>query len=219
MRFSFIFLVVIGIFFGPLPPRIMSQLEYTYEQPQEEIHGLAGIIILGGAFNRPAMAHTHHLVYTSAAGRMLDAILLAKKYPGVPLILTGGGRIVDNVASEAEIMADILKSVGFTSDQFVLESQSRNTYENALFLKQKLRPRPTQKWLLVTSAAHMRRAVAFFEHHGFVVVPYPVDYHTRRPTQNLWPGSLFHIQNSLFWPWILHEIYGYWYFKWYGSKK
>ena len=39
-------------------------------------------------------------------------------------------------------------------------------------------PKPGQRWLLVTSAWHMPRAMAAFRKAGFQVEPWPVDYRT-----------------------------------------
>jgi uncharacterized SAM-binding protein YcdF (DUF218 family) len=40
-------------------------------------------------------------------------------------------------------------------------------------------PQPDERWLLVTSASHMPRAVGVFRQVGWPVLPYPVDYRTR----------------------------------------
>ena len=58
----------------------------------------------------------------------------------------------------------------------MLERQSRNTYENAVFSKAMIAPKPGERWLLVTSAYHMPRSVGLFRKAGFPVEPYPVDW-------------------------------------------
>ena len=42
-----------------------------------------------------------------------------------------------------------------------------------------MQPKPGERWLLVTSAHHMPRAVGCFRRIGFDVVPYPVDWRSR----------------------------------------
>jgi uncharacterized SAM-binding protein YcdF (DUF218 family) len=42
-------------------------------------------------------------------------------------------------------------------------------------------PQPGERWLLLTSAFHMPRAVAVFRAVGFPVEPYPVDWRTTGP--------------------------------------
>ncbi len=60
----------------------------------------------------------------------------------------------------------------------MLEDQSRDTWENAVFTKALVKPKPGQRWLLVTSAWHMPRAMGVFRKAGFPVEPWPVDYRT-----------------------------------------
>jgi uncharacterized SAM-binding protein YcdF (DUF218 family) len=60
----------------------------------------------------------------------------------------------------------------------MLENRSRNTAENAAFSKALVAPKPGERWLLVTSAMHMPRAIGAFREAGFPVEAYPVDYQT-----------------------------------------
>ena len=70
------------------------------------------------------------------------------------------------------------ESFGIARDRVTLETRSRNTYENAVFTKALVKPKPGQHWLLVTSAQHMPRAIGCFRRVGFPVEAYPVDWHT-----------------------------------------
>ena len=47
-------------------------------------------------------------------------------------------------------------------------------------------PQPGQRWLLVTSASHMPRAVGTFRRAGFPVIPYPVGYTTSGLPDDYW---------------------------------
>jgi uncharacterized SAM-binding protein YcdF (DUF218 family) len=60
----------------------------------------------------------------------------------------------------------------------VLEGRSRNTRENALFTRALIEPSPGERWLLVTSAFHMPRAVGCFRNVGLALEAYPADYRT-----------------------------------------
>ena len=61
----------------------------------------------------------------------------------------------------------------------ILENRSRNTHENAAFTAALVHPKPGERWLLVTSAWHMPRAVGCFRQAGFTVEAFPVDYRTK----------------------------------------
>ena len=61
----------------------------------------------------------------------------------------------------------------------MLEGEARNTQENATYTAKLLGDGMSGRWVLVTSAYHMPRAVGIFRHNGFDVIPSPVDYRTR----------------------------------------
>jgi uncharacterized SAM-binding protein YcdF (DUF218 family) len=58
-----------------------------------------------------------------------------------------------------------------------MESMSRNTWENAIFSREIIERIGCEKPLLVTSAAHMPRAVAAFDRAGVSVFPVSTDIH------------------------------------------
>jgi uncharacterized SAM-binding protein YcdF (DUF218 family) len=69
------------------------------------------------------------------------------------------------------------------------EDRSRNTYENAIFTRDLVQPKPGQTWLLVTSAMHMPRSIGIFRKAGFNVVAYPTGYRTLGDARD-WRPSL-----------------------------
>jgi uncharacterized SAM-binding protein YcdF (DUF218 family) len=86
-------------------------------------------------------------------------------------------------------MTKIVKGyVWLSRDRIIVERKSRNTTENAAFTKQLVMPKPGERWLLVTSAMHMPRAVGVFRKAGFAVDAYPVGYQTAS-TKDLWTLS------------------------------
>ena len=64
--------------------------------------------------------------------------------------------------------------------RIILENKSRNTAENAAFSKAIANPKPGERWVVITSAAHMPRAMGVFRAAGFDVEAYPVDWRTQR---------------------------------------
>jgi uncharacterized SAM-binding protein YcdF (DUF218 family) len=90
--------------------------------------------------------------------------------------------------NEADFVIHFFENLGVPHDRIIVESKSRNTAENAAFAKQLAMPQPGERWLLVTSAIHMPRAVGAFRKVGFAVDAYPVAYQTASP-QDLWALS------------------------------
>jgi uncharacterized SAM-binding protein YcdF (DUF218 family) len=85
---------------------------------------------------------------------------------------------------ESRAVAEHIQEFGIDPRRLTIEDRSRTTAENATEAARLLKPRPGQRWLLVTSAFHMPRAVGLFRHAGFDVVAIPTDYRTR-------PGGTF----------------------------
>lgn len=134
------------------------------------------IILLGGGteaheFPRP-------LVELNGAGdRVLYAAALYKQ-GAAPRILVSGGSFEKPApqSSPAEEAHQVLLMLGVPSEAMWLETESRNTHENAVNSWEMLAPMGLNKVLLVTSASHMPRAVPLFREQGFEVTPMPTDY-------------------------------------------
>lgn len=139
-----------------------------------------GIIVLGGA-EETLIAEARNVPALNEAGeRILETAMLAWRFPDTRVVFTGGtANILYGGTSEADSARTYLTSLGLSPDRLILEDKSRDTYENALFTRVLLAPKPGERWLLVTSAGHMPRAVGCFRALGFNVLPWPVDYRTR----------------------------------------
>ena len=96
--------------------------------------------------------------------RVEEAIQLADIFPDARLILTG--------ASRSEVA--MIERQGYGADRLAVESAARNTFENAHFAKRIASPNRGERWLAVTSAIHMPRAIGTFVAAGFEVEPWPV---------------------------------------------
>jgi uncharacterized SAM-binding protein YcdF (DUF218 family) len=137
-----------------------------------------GIIILGGAISPEASDARGSVALNEAAERMTAAADLARRYPAARIVFSGGsGRLGGGVA-ESKFVLPLFESFGIAPGRVTLESRSRNTAENARFTKELVQPQPCERWLLVTSAYHMPRAIGVFRREGFAVEAYPVDWRT-----------------------------------------
>src|SRR5262249_43431612 len=68
--------------------------------------------------------------------------------------------------------------LGGHPERVYVESRPQTTFEDALYSAALLKPKPGERWLLVTLAVHMPRAVGCFRLAGFEVEPYPVAIRT-----------------------------------------
>jgi uncharacterized SAM-binding protein YcdF (DUF218 family) len=174
---SLVLIAMIG--FLPLGKVLSLPLENRF--PRWDAAGAAptGIIVLGGAINAHKLATRGEVGINEAAERVVAVPALAKRYPAARIIYSGGdaGLFVHN-GSEADVVTDLFESLGVPASRLILEGRSRNTAENAIYSKALAQPKPGERWLLVTSALHMPRAIGAFRQAGFTVEAYPVDYQT-----------------------------------------
>ncbi len=139
-----------------------------------------GIVVLGGAIDDLTSRDRDTPTLNSAANRMTTFVELARRYPLARLVFTGGsGDIEQGVSNEAEYARILLEQLGLPQERVLFESASRTTWENAVNAAALVAPRPGERWVLVTSASHMPRAVGVFRRVGWTVLPWPVGYQSR----------------------------------------
>lgn len=142
-----------------------------------------GIIVLGGAVETAKWKATGQVHLNDQAERVTEAAVLALRYPQAKVVLAGGGATLGPIGgdtpSEAAAMAALLTQLGIAPARMILEEQSRNTAGNAEFSLALAKPQPAERWLLVTSASHMPRAMAAFARAGWTgLTAWPVDFST-----------------------------------------
>ncbi len=167
---------VIAIF--PVGDAFLSPLEKTYPT-EPEVRKVAGIVVLGGG-ESDIQSNVWFQPNTGDAGdRFITALSLAHKHPEAIVLFTGGSGRLMGGASGAEIAQAIFIGAGLDKSRLILEGASRNTAENAAMSLELAPDNLDGDWLLVTSAFHMRRAVASFCAAGWKnIVPWPTDYRT-----------------------------------------
>lgn len=163
---------------------LTRSLEWRY-LPPEQIPSAGVIVVLGGGTN-PAEYPRSTVEINGAGDRMLYAAQLFHMGKADHLLLSGG-RIdwSSSNTTPAEEMAVILEMLGVPLESMWLESESRNTFENAQYAREILTEKDINKIILVTSASHMPRSVQLFEEQGFDVIPAPTDFDV---TQANWQG-------------------------------
>lgn len=150
------------------------------------------VIVLGGAVDPFTMSQRGQLALTDAAERMIAMADIARRHPDWRVVFTGGSAaLLDEGIGEAEAVAPYLGVLGIPEGRLLLEGKSRNTFENARFTADLLKPQKGQTFLLVTSALHMPRSVGLFRKAGFDVIACPVDYTTAKDMSEFRPSGRF----------------------------
>ena len=155
-------LVLIVAAMTPLGLILVSPLEHRFPRPPPDLPPPYGMIMLGGG---------------AGLDRVVEAAILAKRYPQARIVFSGGsGSLFDGKSIEAPEVRKILIDLGIDPKRITLEDKSRNTAENARFTAAMIDPEPSQPWLIVTSAFHMPRAMGLFRKAGFDAIAYPAGY-------------------------------------------
>ena len=171
---GFALLALLAMAFSPLPRIIVRTLEDRFPQQAAAKGPVTGVVVLGGAIG----VARGDVVMNYAAARMTKTVELARLHPQAKIVFTGGGAnllspIIKTEADGAKLLFD---GLGLPPERLILEDKSRNTVENAVFTRRLVEPKPGERWLLVTSAWHMPRAMGVFRKAGFAVEAFPVDY-------------------------------------------
>jgi uncharacterized SAM-binding protein YcdF (DUF218 family) len=176
---SFILLVLLG--FSPLGALLGHKLESRFP-PWDPSHGAPdGIVVLGGVISASLSRDWGEIAVSSDAGRVIAIAKLARAYPNAKIIFSSGdASLMGNRQAEADFLYPLLDSFGVPRQRVMLEAKSRNTEENAIFSKALANPKPSERWLLVTSAQHMPRAIGSFRQAGFAVEAHPVAWRMRK---------------------------------------
>jgi uncharacterized SAM-binding protein YcdF (DUF218 family) len=137
------------------------------------------IVVLGGGLRSDAPEYSDApTLHDPTLGRVRYAAWLARQ-TGLPVLATGGWPKEEDPA-EAELMKEVLEQE-FGVGPVISETASRDTWDNAVYSAALLRARHIDTILLVSTAAHLPRAVAAFERQGLTVIPAPTLFLNDQP--------------------------------------
>ncbi|MEJ7616254.1 MAG: envelope biogenesis factor ElyC [Pyrinomonadaceae bacterium] len=171
--------------FDLLPGALLWPLERQYPAfdvafaevaPREELaRHVKWIVVLGGGnVSDPEIPMTSQLASTSLA-RVVEGVRLKREFPQAKLLLSGA-RVFDPVAV-AEAMSKVAQSLGVDQREIVLDLVARDTEEEAAVIKSMV---GDDRFIMVTSASHMPRAMALFIKQGMQPIPAPTEHVFKR---------------------------------------
>jgi uncharacterized SAM-binding protein YcdF (DUF218 family) len=147
-------------------------------------------VILGGGMIRGGRQDEEGIHVGETADRMIQPILLYKQGHIKKILITGGntsiGKMRIDHTEESKKTKILMVAMGVKESDIFLETQARNTHENATYTAQKLANfSPKDSILLITSAMHMPRSSACYEKVGFRVKAFPVDFKKKDTDQGI----------------------------------
>lgn len=163
------------IFSTPLGAEAISwplRRGFTPLQSAADASGATAIVVLTGGSNTYwAGDRALDAIGRSSALRALEAARVYDLLGGPVVVVSGGRTSARQLRPEAATIADALVRVGVPTERILLEATSRNTFEHAQELQPLLRARGIDRFVLVTSPEHMRRALQTFRKAGLAPTP------------------------------------------------
>lgn len=169
-------------------------------------------IVLGGMVsNDPTHERIH---FNGNADRLLQALPALNEGQFKHLLISGGSGFVDFPDySESKILKNYLESIGYPTENIWIETESRNTHQNAKFTKTILLTKVDihqVKIGLITSQMHMRRALACFKKTGLNCIPYSTNPLVEEDKGYLWHEFIIpNIEIMQNWKSLMHEVVGF----------
>jgi uncharacterized SAM-binding protein YcdF (DUF218 family) len=164
-------LLVCSYFF--IADALLYSLEYAYPAlpSVKELDPIEWVVVLGGGHTPDEKLSETARLSSSSISRLVEGIRIVRQIPGSRLVLSGGA--IYHSTTEAKTMQDAAVSLGITPETILLETQSKDTADQAANIRKIVGNAP---FIMVTSASHMRRSVGMFRHQGLQPIPAPTDY-------------------------------------------
>jgi len=165
------------------------------ETAAESLPRADAIVVLGGTLSPPSIAGGDANL-SSAADRLVYAAKLYALGKAPVILISGGSGGGETSNAESVHAAALLAAWGVPASAILTETESVNTYENAVYSKLMLDQHGLKTVLLVTSAMHMPRALATVQSAGIAATPAATDFETHAAAPSglpVWiasPGAL-----------------------------
>ncbi|MFT5634862.1 MAG: uncharacterized SAM-binding protein YcdF (DUF218 family) [Cognaticolwellia sp.] len=167
--------------FPPLSDSIMAPLEDNYPAFTQSSKPVDYIIILGGAHTTVEGLPVTSQLNSSSLSRLVEAIRIYRLHPEAQIITSGfsGG----DVSSNAEKVKQAAVLLGVPAHRIITENFPQNTEEEAQLIAPRVINRNV---VLVTSANHLPRAMAYFEKYGVNAIPAPASPWVKKNNLTPW---------------------------------
>ena len=168
----------------PVAEFLLIPLEDAYRPPaaSEVKRGDAYVVLGGGVYDFAPDVDGQGVLSGEFLSRVICCFRLYRM-DRKPIILSGGK--VFEGQPEAKIAKQLLLSLGVDEKDIITEAESRDTNENARYVKETAKKYHLSKIVLITSAFHMKRSMILFEKSFSGIIPYPTAYITRRAKYNI----------------------------------
>ena len=153
---------------NPVSNLLLSPLERDFPKYEPGVQAVHYVVVLGGGHVSNQRLPLSSQISSAQLTRLIEGVKIFRENPGSKLIVSGYGG--PDKTPNAVIMANIAKSIGVNASDIIIEPSPKDTKDEARMIKDIVMDDP---FVLVTSASHMKRAVALFKFHGLAPIPAP----------------------------------------------
>lgn len=182
-----LFVTIVGS--SGLPASLVAALEKPYAgKKPDELPECDAVVMLGGGVE-PSRYEVGGLHLTKAGDRVLMALELMRLGKAPVLVIGGAAATLDGTLRvEADLTGQWVADWQLSLAPVISLGRCVNTRDEAVKVRALADARGWRRVLLVTSANHMRRAVAVFHKAGVEAVPAPCNFLTEISTPPGPPG-------------------------------
>ena len=163
----------------PVAEGLLAPLENRYPA-LIDVTGLdrvAAVVVLGGGWQQNPERPISSQLNESSAIRLFEGLRLLRALPEARLIVSGGTRRTGRVPV-AQGYAQAAREMGVPAERILILDTPLDTAQEAYAVRAALGT--GQRFVLVTSAAHMPRAMRHFQRVGLDPIPAPTQHLTGR---------------------------------------
>ena len=189
------------ISYPPFANALLYKLEQSIPTLKTAPKNIQFIYVLGNGHHTDNTQPITSQVNEISSVRLNEAIRLYKQLDKKPTIILSGYSGLYDPTPSAIMQEKLALALGINKKSIHIEPTAKDTQEEAQAAKAYIGDMP---FILVTSAAHMKRALHFFKHEGLTPIPAP----TNHLAQINYPHYF-----SFFDQEAIHKTYVYWYEK------
>lgn len=203
---TFAVILFLGFSTPILSVPMMSSLESQYlpGPTPEEVAGVETILVLGSGHGSDERLNSSlQSLRMTGVLRLSEGVRLYFEEPDRQLVTSGYSRY-DDVPNAVRV-AEAAVELGVAREDIRMHTAPRDTNQEAIAMKEYIREQP---FLLVTSASHMPRTMALFQHHGMNPIAAPADVMTKGPQIRAFTDLLPNSDSLLMSEKAIHEYAG-----------
>lgn len=189
--------VVLSI--GPVSHALLRPFEFKYEAYDPtalDTSSARYIVIMAGYALDESYYPISSKVNDASLFRIVEAYQLWRLDKTRRIIISGDAKV-------PQIMMSVLESMGVAKESIILDNQSDSTWDSSVNIGSYVQD---QKFLLVTSAGHMPRAMSSFKKLNLNPLPVPTDY---KAGKELFKARFFPSVEYLYYSELaFHEFFG-----------